>query len=71
MRDINRIEELLAQIELVWKRSPDLRLGQLIETACAHISVDRRLEGKGAWPVFYIEDEALIEYFAGVNGINR
>lgn len=30
MRDINRIEPLLDLIESVWKRYPDLRLGQLI-----------------------------------------
>lgn len=30
MRDINRIDEILAQLGEFWKKYPDLRLGQLI-----------------------------------------
>ena len=30
MRDLNRIPETLKELEILWKRSPDWRLGQLI-----------------------------------------
>ena len=30
MRDINRIDRILAQLGELWKQYPDLRLGQLI-----------------------------------------
>ena len=30
MRDPNRIPEILAKIEKIWKANPELRLGQLI-----------------------------------------
>ena len=48
MRDPNRIPEVLARIERVWRRFPDLRLGQLISNA---VYCDP----------FHIEDERLVD----------
>ena len=49
MRDINRIDPMLKRIGEIWKKYPDLRLGQLIKNA----SFDSNL--------YYIEDEDLID----------
>ena len=49
MRDINRIEPLLARLQEVWKRYPDLRLSQLI------LNVEKDPK------IYYMEDEELIE----------
>lgn len=49
MRDPDRIPVILKEIEKVWKRNPDLRLGQLIVDAAD--TEDN---------VFYIEDENLL-----------
>ncbi len=46
MRPIERIPKILKRLEEVWKKNPDLRLGQLISNV---------------WPNLYpIEDEQLI-----------
>ncbi|MEO1712627.1 MAG: hypothetical protein AAFU60_04755 [Bacteroidota bacterium] len=56
MRDIERIPEILAKLEEIWKTDPDLRLGQLImilarpSTPCPD--------------VFYLEDDTLLERLA-------
>lgn len=49
MRDINRIEPLLEEFKLIWKSSPDLRMGQII--CCLAKNKD----------VFNIEDYELME----------
>ena len=51
MRDPNRIPEILNEIEKIWKEYPDLRLGQLISN----------MSDRSPWPLFYIEDDELIE----------
>jgi uncharacterized protein YihD (DUF1040 family) len=33
MRDPNRIPRILEKLRLLWEKSPDLRLGQLVENA--------------------------------------
>ena len=48
MRDPNRIETTLKQIEGIWKKYPDLRLGQLLCNVANY----------GA--LYYIEDNDLI-----------
>lgn len=48
MRDVNRIDSILARLNILWKEYPDLRLGQLLLNACT----DPQL--------YYIEDEELI-----------
>ena len=49
MRDVNRIDVILNEIKNIWKKYPDLRLGQLI----CNVICDPAL--------YYIEDEKLIE----------
>ena len=52
MRDPKRIPEVLAAIEKVWRKHPDLRLGQLIVIGA---------RPKQPCPeIFHLEDEALI-----------
>lgn len=48
MRNPKRIPKVLKEIEKVWKKYPDLRLGQLILNSC------------GEPPLYCIEDEDLI-----------
>jgi len=48
MRDVERIPYILSEIGELWRRYPDLRLGQLIGNV---------LEGPG---LYYIEDEDLV-----------
>lgn len=49
MRDPNRIETTLKQIERIWKKYPDLRLGQLLCNVANY----------GA--LYYVEDNVLLE----------
>lgn len=49
MRDINRIDLILDRLKTLWKKYPDLRLGQLI----LNVLQDPAL--------YYIEDEELVE----------
>lgn len=49
MRDSNRIDNILNSIGDIWKKQPDLRLGQLL----LNVIQDPAL--------YYIEDEALVE----------
>ena len=49
MRDINRIDLILDRLKTLWKKHPDLRLGQLI----LNVLQDPAL--------YYVEDEKLIE----------
>lgn len=53
MRDPKRIPIILKQLEDLWMKHPDLRLGQLILNAFSlHQGVDSR--------VYYMEDEDFI-----------
>ena len=49
MRDINRIEPLLNQLEMLWKLYPDLRFCQLVYIIT---------KGKN---IFNIEDDKMLE----------
>lgn len=49
MRDVNRIDLILDRLKTLWKKYPDLRLGQLI----LNVLQDPVL--------YYVEDEELIE----------
>ena len=53
MRDPDRIPIILNQIEMLWEKYPDLRLGQLLLTIESE-------EG-----LFYIEDEELVDRLYG------
>lgn len=48
MRDINRIDKILNEINDIWKQFPDLRLGQLISNVVRDPSL------------YYIEDDDLV-----------
>ncbi len=49
-RDPDRITPMLARIEELWKKSPQLRLGQLLGN-CAKAEVQ----------LYYMEDDVLLE----------
>ena len=49
MRDVNRIDGVLDKIKNIWKKYPDLRLGQLICNAVCDPAL------------YYIEDNELVE----------
>ena len=49
MRDVNRIDVILRQVGEVWKKYPDLRLGQLLLNCVS----DPML--------YYVEDEKLVD----------
>ena len=53
MRDINRISKICKELEELWLKHPDLRLGQLILNVFSlHNGVDKR--------VYYMEDYEFI-----------
>lgn len=54
MRDINRIDPFLKELGDVWKESPDLRFGQMIEGFKLRLGCD---------DLFYVEDEEFIRRF--------
>ena len=55
MRDPARIPKVLAAIHNVWKRNPDLRLGQIVTIATAKSGRDVECP-----EIFYLEDEDLL-----------
>lgn len=52
MRNLNRIDPLLAKLGALWKQRPDMRFGQLILNLLDNL-------GKEPW---YLEDDAWMEY---------
>lgn len=55
MTDPKKIDSVIEVIANVWKKYPNLRLGQLLSNA-VHIGMDNDLID-----LFYIEDDKLIE----------
>jgi len=55
MRDPNRIHGILEDLERLWKKYPDLRLGQLLENAKYGLTGEVEMRD-----LFYLEDEELI-----------
>lgn len=53
MRDKNRIEPFLKQLQILWEQNPDLRFGQLIYT------LNQRLRKDG--DTFNVEDDEYLE----------
>lgn len=49
MRDPKRIDKILDELKVLWKKYPDMRLGQLI----LNVIPETRL--------YYVEDETLIK----------
>jgi uncharacterized protein YihD (DUF1040 family) len=56
MRDPNRIPLILKRLETVWKKSPDLRLGQLISLIAEGSDTFMEISNR----IFFIEDDELI-----------
>ncbi len=54
-RDPRHIAEMLELVEMVWRQSPDMRLGQLLVCAAAYGS-----RGKAGADLFNIEDPVLV-----------
>ena len=50
MRDTKRIDDMIEQIRMIWKRNPDLRLGQLIGNCCNEDYI------------YWVEDDDLSAY---------
>lgn len=59
MRDPNRIPEILAEIEKVWKANPDLRFTQMIVNVM-------QINGSD---LYYIEDWSFIDKLKEVYGL--
>ena len=61
MRDPNRIDNILQQLAEIWKwgKNPELRLGQLL------------LNALGDPALYYIEDQALIDYLKNYYRIEK
>lgn len=58
MRDPRRIKQVLKKLEKVWKKNPDLRLGQLVFALSTHSN-----ETWEAHPqLFYTEDEIWTQW---------
>lgn len=51
-RDINRIDPLLEELKIFWKKNQDLRLGQLVSVLASYA---------GANDVFYVEDDKIMK----------
>lgn len=49
MRNPNRISDIMYELELLWRRYPDLRLGQLM------------LNGLSSTDLYYKEDREMVE----------
>ena len=52
MRDPKRIPQILQKLEVIWKKYPDMRLGQLVENAKLQ-SPSPNID------TFYLEDDDL------------
>lgn len=59
MRDPNRIDKVLDDIKALWKKYPDLRLGQLI----CNVLQDPAL--------YYVEDNELVRYLKAYYGVEE
>ena len=52
MKDLNRIDVVLAALKFAWQKHPDMRLAQVLWTAAA-------LGGSKATDPFHCEDEVM------------
>jgi hypothetical protein len=63
MRNPERIDNILKQLEVLWKRHPDMRMGQLFEfiNLCRHDTQE---------DFYYVEDEEWKEVLNWLNAKN-
>ena len=62
MRDINRIEPMMAEFTEFWKAHPDWRFGQLIANCI------KAYDGRLNCDPFFIEDDKLLEGLRNMRG---
>lgn len=53
MRDLKRIEKVLAQLRILWYQYPDMRFFQLVEFIKSQMGYD---------DAFFVEEEELVEF---------
>ena len=56
MRNPNRIPKILARLQKLWEKYPDMRLGQLIENRFINIET----KYVPSYSAYYVEDEKFI-----------
>lgn len=61
MRNPERIDEILNELEVLWKKYPDMRFGQLIENFCVQGCITR---------FFYQEDDITMKKLENANEIH-
>lgn len=64
MRDQERIDDIVEQIRLTWKASPDMRLGQLICNAML-MSGDQPEDVTNFWSTLYNLEDPMLSYGLG------
>lgn len=57
MRDPNRIEPIMAELTEMWKKQPDMRLGQFL---CNILGEADTVTNRDP---FYVEDDEIIDLF--------
>lgn len=58
MRDPERINTILKELEVVWNKYPDMRFGQVVENFCVQGNINR---------FYYQEDDITLEKLERAN----
>lgn len=66
MRDPNRIEPIMAELTEMWKKHPDMRLGQFLSNIIGEAYM---LNGKR--DTFYVEDEKFMELLREISWLKE
>jgi hypothetical protein len=63
MRDINRIHQICTALEAAWMKSPDMRLGQLLENCVFPSTILYQKSGAaiGCCVLFFQEDDVTLQ----------
>lgn len=64
MRDPNRIREICAELEYLWNKYPDWRLGQLLEN---YIFFQGQRGDRTSVRLFFQEDDETLDYLKQAN----
>jgi uncharacterized protein YihD (DUF1040 family) len=67
MRDPERIDRVLTTLKTIWKRNPDMRLGQLVVNAAKAASYEDISQSR----LFYIEDEQILKGLANLEKLGK
>lgn len=60
MRDPERIDKIIGLLRILWKRYPDMRLGQLLENYIFGHHLERMRDGLQWGCLFHVEDEIVV-----------